>query len=1184
MKTHRFNLFACGLLLVTASLAPITSAATYTYSNTAATTTQWSAGTNWSATPVSATTTTLSFSATQAAGVNTIANNDIGGNFLLNSLSFTNVGPVSGTAPTLTIQGGTLEFVSNGGTTPTLVLGGTGTVLSKPTISNNIVLTNNLAVSLATNQVGTLSGVISGTGTLAKNTGTSTLVLSNTANSFSGAVTISNGTISAANIGNTGSNSALGTNGSITIGGGSNSGQLTWTGNSETTDKAFAMGGSTGGTTISASTAGQTLTISSALVSGTSTGATRGLTLTGSGNITFNGAIGNGTGASGGVVTLTKTGTGVATLGGANSYSGQTTVSAGTLALSGGSAISDTGTISLGNISGAVLSVLASETIGSLQGGGTTGGNVSLAASQTLTVAETGAQIYAGVISGATGALTKSGVGSLTLSGANTYAGTTTISAGTLAVSGGSAISNSGTVSLANTAGAVFSVVGSETIASLQGGGSTGGNVSLASSQTLTVAETGTQTFAGQITGPGAFTKSGAGSLTLSNSANDFGGAVTVSAGTVYVSSVGNASASSYLGTNGTLNLGSSATSGTLRLLGSANETTDKVVNLSGTTGGGTLTVQGGAVTTFSSALGVSGSGAKTFNLATSGGNAGMGINFNGLIADGAVSSAISVRVNGSGSGSFSLGNTANSFTGSVTIDGNIANKTTILSAALIGTSGSNSSLGQSGTINIGSSVAGSNNLLAYTGSGETTAKVINLVGTVGNGGVSQSGTGLIKYTSPMTATGAGAKSFLLSGSTAGTGEFAGAIVNGSGTTSLFKDGTGTWTLSGINSYTGGSVITQGTVNFANANALGSSGTVRVSGGTLQWGSGVTTDLSSRLTLTAGSVATFDTNGNDVSFGSAVVSTLSADTIPVQSGGLIKAGVGKLTLSADATYTGATAINVGTLQIGAGGTTGSISTTSGITNNSILSINRSNALTLGVAIDGSGAVNQIGAGTTTLTAANSYSGLTTISAGTLALGAAGTIDSSSGVYLDHGGTFDVSAKTGSYSVTNLTGSGNVTGKLTVSTQLAIGNSPGTVDFSSDLTLGVGSTYLFELIGGTTGAGSADLGNVAGNLSLGSATLDLAQYGAGTYTANDRFTLFSYTGSLSGTFSGLADNSTFTDAGGEWLIHYNDLTGAGTNGGTQSKFVTITAVPEPDAATLVGGLGVLALLRRRRANA
>jgi hypothetical protein len=97
-------------------------------------------------------------------------------------------------------------------------------------------------------------------------------------------------------------------------------------------------------------------------------------------------------------------------------------------------------------------------------------------------------------------------------------------------------------------------------------------------------------------------------------------------------------------------------------------------------------------------------------------------------------------------------------------------------------------------------------------------------------------------------------------------------------------------------------------------------------------------------------------------------------------------------------------------------------------------------------------------------------------------------------------------------------------------------------------------------------------------------LDLVQLG--NYTAGNKFTLFAYDGTLSGTFRNansivLADGSTFTDAGGIWQILYAD-TSPGVNGGvsTTNTYVTITAIPEPEAATLVGALGVLGLLRRR----
>jgi hypothetical protein len=125
---------------------------------------------------------------------------------------------------------------------------------------------------------------------------------------------------------------------------------------------------------------------------------------------------------------------------------------------------------------------------------------------------------------------------------------------------------------------------------------------------------------------------------------------------------------------------------------------------------------------------------------------------------------------------------------------------------------------------------------------------------------------------------------------------------------------------------------------------------------------------------------------------------------------------------------------------------------------------------------------------------------------------------------------------------------------------------------------------------------ADLGIVNGNLNIISgAILDLQQLGSlGSYVLNDKFTLFAYQGFLSGFFEALLDGETpamgtladggklFDDQGGLWMINYFDTT-AGLNGGTTEDFsyVTITAVPEPNVIALLGGLGLLTLLRRRR---
>ncbi|TGV99778.1 autotransporter outer membrane beta-barrel domain-containing protein, partial [Mesorhizobium sp. M2D.F.Ca.ET.145.01.1.1] len=90
----------------------------------------------------------------------------------------------------------------------------------------------------------------------------------------------------------------------------------------------------------------------------------------------------------------------------------------------------------------------------------------------------------------------------------------------------------------------------------------------------------------------------------------------------------------------------------------------------------------------------------------------------------------------------------------------------------------------------------------------------------------------------------------------------------------------------------------------------------------------------------------------------------------------------------------------GTLQLGNRGTSGSI--TGDVTNNGTLAFYRTDSYTFAGTISGSGAVNQLGSGTTILTADNTYAGVTTISAGTLQLGNGGTSGSIAGNVIDNG--------------------------------------------------------------------------------------------------------------------------------------------------------------------------------------
>jgi autotransporter-associated beta strand protein/uncharacterized repeat protein (TIGR03803 family) len=151
---------------------------------------------------------------------------------------------------------------------------------------------------------------------------------------------------------------------------------------------------------------------------------------------------------------LTKLGTGTLTLSGNNTYAGSTKVNEGGLAVSGGNAIGDSSSVILSNAVGVILSLNSSETIGSLAGGGTTGGNVTLGANTLSVGGNNLSSVYSGILSG-TGGFTKNGGGTLTLTGTNTYSGPTVVNAGTLRLEGN--LNGSGSV----TVGAPGVLVGS---------------------------------------------------------------------------------------------------------------------------------------------------------------------------------------------------------------------------------------------------------------------------------------------------------------------------------------------------------------------------------------------------------------------------------------------------------------------------------------------------------------------------------------------------------------------------------------------------------------------------------------------------------------------------------------------------------------------------------------------------
>ena len=604
------KLLCAAPVLALAVLTHVSQAASFTYTFPSTGTAQWSAGTDWSGgtAPVSAADTALTFNGTQAVGTSATSNNDIGGNFLLNTLSFVGSGTSNGTAPAFTISGNTLEFT---GVNATLTAGQSGN-FTRPTVtmSNNLLLSTDLKLvnGSASNSL-TLSGTISGNGALNKTSGTGGVSITGTNNSFSGAVVIgASGSLTAASIGNTGFNSSLGTNSSITIGSGSGSGQLNWTGSNETTDKVFSMGGSTGNATISASTANQTLTISqNLLITGNGT---KILTLGGSGNIAFNGSIPNGTSPNTSVISVTKSGAGTLTLNGTNTYTGGTTISAGTVAFNNSFALGS-GAISLNG----TLSALANATLSN---------NVSVATAGILRVGSGNTFTNSGIISG-NGSITKNSQGTLDLSSANSnsFSGGMKIDDGIVVVT---AIGNSGSNSALGTNATIQLGAGTSvgairwegtsdettnkvidfksTTTSSSGGTITANNTgrTLTFTSNTTATGSGNKTFtlggSGNIVFNGvisnganatvSITKSGTGTTTL-GVANTYTGATLVSAGTLIVN--GSTGASSTVTVNAGATLGGSGTiNGATLVNGTLNPGTASTLTL-----GATLTLGSGS-------------------------------------------------------------------------------------------------------------------------------------------------------------------------------------------------------------------------------------------------------------------------------------------------------------------------------------------------------------------------------------------------------------------------------------------------------------------------------------------------------------------------------------------------------------------------------------------------------------
>jgi autotransporter-associated beta strand protein len=262
-----------------------------------------------------------------------------------------------------------------------------------------------------------------------------------------------------------------------------------------------------------------------------------------------------------------------------------------------------------------------------------------------------------------------------------------------------------------------------------------------------------------------------------------------------------------------------------------------------------------------------------------------------------------------------------------------------------------------------------------------------------------------------------------------------------------------------------------------------------------------------RVTLN-GAGGTIDTQGFTV----ATAQALTGD------GALTKEGNGSLTLTGANTFTGGTTVAEGTLQIGNGGTSGSV--VGNIVNNGALVFNRSDALTYAGILSGTGSLTKNGAGVLTLTNQNTYAGTTAVNAGTLAID--GAVNGPGGlVTVANGATLGGSGKL--YRDVSVGATGQISSLLKVFGEVTLGNQANVGDVSSGtITADAGQQLVIgNATGGTinTTAGTASIATLNGaSLTTGNLGATIETLVAGNITTNGG-ALVAKAGSFSGAISG-----------------------------------------------------------------
>ncbi len=669
------------------------------------------------------------------------------------------------------------------------------------------------------------------------------------------------------------------------------------------------------------------------------------------------------------------------------------------------------------------------------------------------------------------------------------------------------------------------------------------------------------------------------GILTLTN-LNTFTGTVTLVSGSISFNSIANTGVSSALGAGGTIVTASSlGSTGTLIYTGMGHSADRQIQVGAGGTANSTvsLNIQSDGVgplfftnpnfnVPFATAT-------ATRTITLQGTNSGFNT-IGGVISDNNTPGGGIIALAKSGSGTWRLSGT-NAYTGTTTIAGGVLDVGDLASGSLVsaglifsGSGGvlqgngsftrsfsglSTAGLGQVTGTSGGFSARGGTLTVDFGGAGST---VFLSTGTSTFGANflfgSSSADSPVIVLNPLSTNGSFPRTFTVATGVGGDyAELRGGITS---TGSVVKAGPGLLLLTGPNTVSGSLTITAGTVQIGSSHVnFGTTGAMPFS------------------SVINDGFLVFDRSDS-----------LSFPNVISGSGNVLQIGSGTTTLSGDNTYTGATTISDGVLQLGSGGPAGHLMNTSIIINNGNLTLNRSNSFTLIAPISGAGILTKLGAGTATLTGTNTYSGGTTIAGGTLLFRHASAMPPTGSISVGPGATLAVTAGAtqGQFTDMNITA---LLARVTSSVFMDTASFFGIEVLSDSYTLNSDISASVQGFS-KTGAGTLSLrGNNSYNgvTILAGGVLDVGTISSGTLPSGgllfSNHAVLQGNGNFTRTFSGSATAGTnqltgvsggFSAKGGQLTVNFGG-NGANVNLNTAaSRFGTNFVFGSPDADSRV----------------